>query len=79
MSAFDERHLVFDTVGDLTAAGPRERGEAIARSVRDVLSQRWIHTENIDERENPKRVSYRSTEVDVAGSGTFSSDRTIAH
>lgn len=37
--AFDERHLVFDNVVDLTAAGPRECCEAIARSVRDVFSQ----------------------------------------
>jgi starch phosphorylase len=41
-----ERHLVFDNVVDPEAAGPRERFEAFARSVRDVLSQRWIKTEN---------------------------------
>jgi len=78
-SAFDERHLVFGNVVDLTAAGPRERGEAIARSVRDVLSQRWIRTENLDDRENQKRVYSLLRECYVAGSGTFSSDRTIAH
>jgi len=33
-----ERHLVFDAVLAPTAAGPRERFEAFARSVRDVLS-----------------------------------------
>jgi carbohydrate phosphorylase len=36
--ALDERHLVFDNVVDLAAAGARERFEAIARSVRGVLS-----------------------------------------
>jgi starch phosphorylase len=39
-NALYERHLVFDNVIDLAAAGPRERFEAIARSVRDILSQR---------------------------------------
>lgn len=61
-NALYERHLVFDNVVDLAAAGPRERFEAIARSVRDILSQRWIKTENTYARENPKRVYYLSME-----------------
>src|SRR5712675_2106275 len=61
-SSLYERHLVFDNVIDLAAAGPRERFEAIARSVRDVLSQRWIKTENTYARENPKRLYYLSME-----------------
>src|SRR5258707_8572287 len=61
-SSLYERHLVFDNVIDLAAAGPRERFEAIARSVRDILSQRWIKTENTYARENPKRVYYLSME-----------------
>jgi glycogen phosphorylase len=60
--ALYERHLVFDNVVDLAVAGPRERFEAIARSVRDVLSQRWIKTENTYARENPKSVYYLSME-----------------
>src|SRR5436309_2670391 len=40
-----ERHLLFDNAFNLTAAGDRERFEAAARSVRDVLSQRWVLTE----------------------------------
>src|SRR5207244_4161322 len=40
----------------------RERFEAIARCVRDILSQRWLHTEKTYERENPKRVYYLSME-----------------
>src|SRR5262245_981839 len=59
---FYERHLVFDSVLDVSTAGPRERYEAFARSVRDVLSQRWIHTEQTYERENPKRIYYLSME-----------------
>ena len=61
-NALYERHLVFDNVIDLEAAGARERFEAIARSVRDILSQRWIKTENTYARENPKRVYYLSME-----------------
>jgi starch phosphorylase len=61
-NALYERHLVFDNVVDPAAAGPRERFEAIAHSVRDILSQRWIKTENTYARENPKRVYYLSME-----------------
>jgi glycogen phosphorylase len=61
-NALYERHLVFDNVVDLAAAGPRERFEAIAHSVRDILSQRWIKTENTYTSENPKRVYYLSME-----------------
>jgi starch phosphorylase len=61
-NAFYERHLVFDNVVELTAAGPRERFEAVARSVRDILSQRWVATETTYQRENPKRVYYLSME-----------------
>jgi hypothetical protein len=39
--ALYERHLLFDDVIDPVNAGTRERFEAAARSVRDVLSQRW--------------------------------------
>ena len=60
--ALYERHLMFDNVVDAAAAGPRERYEAVARSVRDVLSQRWLRTEQTYERENPKRVYYLSME-----------------
>src|SRR4029079_659757 len=57
-----ERHLFFDKVVDLDEASARDRYEAFARSVRDVLSQRWVHTDNTYERENPKRVYYLSME-----------------
>jgi starch phosphorylase len=60
--ALYERHLMFDNVVDAAAVGPRERYEAVARSVRDVLSQRWLRTEQTYERENPKRVYYLSME-----------------
>jgi starch phosphorylase len=60
--ALYERHLLFDNVADSAAVGARERYEAFARSVRDVLSQRWVRTEQTYERENPKRVYYLSME-----------------
>ncbi|MDF3043588.1 MAG: maltodextrin phosphorylase, partial [Thermomicrobiales bacterium] len=60
--ALYERHLMFDNVADRAAVGPRERYEAVARSVRDVLSQRWVLTERTYEQENPKRVYYLSME-----------------
>ena len=60
--ALYERHLLFDDVIDPVDAGARERFEAVARSVRDVLSQRWVRTERIYDRENPKRIYYLSME-----------------
>jgi starch phosphorylase len=60
--ALYERHLLFDNVVAPAAVGPRERYEAVARSVRDVLSQRWVRTEQTYERQNPKRVYYLSLE-----------------
>ena len=61
-NALYERHLVFDNVANPAAVGPRERFEAVARSVRDVLSQRWVCTEDTYDRQNPKRVYYLSME-----------------
>ncbi len=60
--ALYERHLMFDCVADPAVIGARERYEAVARSVRDLLSQRWLRTEQTYARENPKRVYYLSLE-----------------
>jgi starch phosphorylase len=60
--ALYERHILFDNVIGLATVGFRERYEAVARSVRDVLSQRWLRTEQTYERENPKRIYYLSME-----------------
>jgi starch phosphorylase len=57
-----ERHLLFDNAVDPATAWPRERFEAFARSVRDILSQRWVRTEDTYERQNPKRIYYLSME-----------------
>jgi starch phosphorylase len=61
-SGLYERHLLFDNVIDLAEADARDRFEAFARSVRDILSQRWTLTEDTYERKNPKRVYYMSME-----------------
>ena len=60
--ALYERHLLFDAVVSVAAAGSRERFEALARSVRDVLSQRWVRTEETYDARDPKRAYYLSME-----------------
>ncbi|MBV9038103.1 MAG: glycogen/starch/alpha-glucan phosphorylase [Acidobacteriaceae bacterium] len=60
--ALYERHLLFDDVVDLDRATARDRFEALARSVRDILSQRWLLTERTYEQQNPKRLYYLSME-----------------
>jgi starch phosphorylase len=60
--ALYERHLLFDSGVDLAAATSRDRFEALARSVRDILSQRWLLTEKTYEQRNPKRLYYLSME-----------------
>ena len=65
-----ERHLLFDNVVALSAASARERFEAVARSVRDVLSQRWIRTEQTYAQQNAKRVYYLSMEFLIGRSLT---------
>ena len=60
--ALYNRHLLFDDVIDPFKATPREQFEAMARSLRDVISQRWLLTEKTYEQKNPKRVYYLSME-----------------
>jgi starch phosphorylase len=60
--ALYERHLLFDSGVDLAAATARDRFEALARSVRDILSQRWLLTEKTYAQQNPKRLYYLSME-----------------
>ncbi len=57
-----EHHLLFDHVVDPHSAAQRERFEAFARSVRDVLARRWVKTEDTYARVNPKRIYYLSME-----------------
>ncbi len=57
-----DRHVVFDHVVRMTGASQRERFEAVALTLRDVLSQRWLHTDETYDRANPKQVYYLSME-----------------
>ncbi|HEX7448790.1 MAG TPA: glycogen/starch/alpha-glucan phosphorylase [Pirellulales bacterium] len=56
------QHLVFDHVVSAEKASQRERFEAVARSLRDLLARRWLSTEEAYFKENPKRVYYLSME-----------------
>lgn len=57
-----DRHLLFDNVTELDEGDARAQYEALARSVRDVLSQRWLLTEKTYTQKNPKRIYYLSME-----------------
>ena len=59
--ALYERHLKFHSVVEPNA-DLRERYEAAARAVRDVVSDRWLRTDQTYARLNPKRVYYMSIE-----------------
>src|SRR5580765_6145872 len=60
--ALYERHLTFNRVAPIDSATPRDRFEAVAHAVRDLLSQRWIRTEQTYQTRNVKRVYYVSLE-----------------
>ena len=60
--ALYEHHLLFDNAIDLSAATARDQFEALAHSIRDVLSQRWVLTEKTYEQKNAKRLYYLSME-----------------
>lgn len=57
-----DRHVVFDHVVKMDAATQRERFEAVARTIRDILTQRWINTSDTYDPRNPKQVYYLSME-----------------
>src|SRR5262249_21448316 len=49
-----ERHVMFDQVVEPQAASLRERFEAVARSLRDLLVPRWLQTDATYDQANPK-------------------------
>ena len=57
-----ERHLLSDHGVDPAITNAREHYEAFARSVRDILSQRWVSTNKTYRHVNPKRIYYLSME-----------------
>jgi len=62
LHALYERHLLFDNGVDPAITNAREHYEAFARSVRDILSQRWVLTNRTYHNANPKRIYYLSME-----------------
>jgi glycogen phosphorylase len=60
--ALYERHLLFDRVIDPAGTTAREHFEAFARSIRDILSQRWVLTGKTYAQANAKRIYYLSME-----------------
>lgn len=60
--ALFERRLVFDHIIDPKDAGPRDQFEALASAIRDVLTQRWVKTQQHHDHTNPKQVYYLSME-----------------
>ena len=57
-----DRHLVFDHVVAQEKANTRQRFEAMASAIRDLLAQRWLLTGQTHDRHNPKQVYYLSME-----------------
>jgi glycogen phosphorylase len=57
-----ERHLIFDKAVAPAKASARDRFEAFAQAVRDVLNGRWVATRETYEQENPKQIYYLSME-----------------
>jgi starch phosphorylase len=57
-----ERRLVFDHVVRPEQSDARQRFEAVAWALRDLLSQRWLATDETYDRANPKQVYYLSLE-----------------
>src|SRR5271169_7008460 len=60
--ALYERRMKFDNLVEPESANSRERLKAAARAVRDILSDRWLRTNETYARENPKWVYYLSIE-----------------
>ena len=61
LSLYD-RHLMFDNAVDRTRAHTRQRFEALAHTVRDVLMQRWVLTKQTQDQANAKELYYISME-----------------
>jgi starch phosphorylase len=61
-ASWPDRYLLTDQLLDPGLARPRQKFDAVARYVRDLLAHRWVKTRQTRERENPKRIYYLSME-----------------
>src|SRR5262245_49615709 len=57
-----DRYLLCEHLVDPATALPRQRFEAVARLIRDLVAHRWVKTRQARENANPKRVYYLSME-----------------
>jgi starch phosphorylase len=57
-----DRYLTCGHVVDPPLARPRERFEAVARFIRDLLAHRWVKTRRVRASANPQRIYYLSME-----------------
>ena len=56
------RYLLCEQLVEPENARPRQRFEAVAKFIRDLLAHRWVKTREAREKENPKRIYYLSME-----------------
>ena len=64
------RHLHFTLVKDRNVSTPRDYYFALAHTVRDHLTSRWIRTQQYYYEKDPKRVYYLSLEYYIGRSLT---------
>src|SRR5262249_4441154 len=57
-----DRYLLCENIVDPVTARSRQRFEAIARFIRDLIAHRWVKTRAAREHANPKRIYYLSME-----------------
>src|SRR5689334_14374090 len=57
-----DRYLLCNHLVDPPTARPRQRFEATARFIRDLVAHRWVKTLRSREEGNPKRIHYLSME-----------------
>ena len=57
-----DRYLLCEHLLDPPTAHPRQRFEAVAKFIRDLVAHRWVKTRQAREKANPKRVYYLSME-----------------
>src|SRR5262249_35870157 len=57
-----DRYLLCENAVDPVTARSRQRFEAVARFIRDLITHRWVKTRLSREEANPKRIYYLSME-----------------